>query len=58
MSQAPPLGPEGQPGSAGPSTGLEPPTGRRRVRGPTLFVLGLLMAVAVAAIARTCLAPA
>lgn len=36
-------------------TSLEPPTGTRRVRGPTLFVLGVLMAVALAAIARTCL---
>jgi len=35
--------------------GLEPPTGQRRVRGPTLFVLGLVMATALAAILRTCL---
>ncbi len=35
--------------------GLEAPTGTRRVRGPTLFVLGLVIAVAGAAIVRTCL---
>ena len=35
--------------------GLEAPTGRRRVRGPTLFVLGLVIAVAGAAIVRTCM---
>jgi len=33
--------------------GLESPTGSRRVRGPTLFVLLILAAVAVASIART-----
>ncbi len=33
---------------------LEPPTGKRAVRGPTLFVLGLVIAVALAAIVRTC----
>jgi len=46
-------------GSPGPSDaiaprGLEAPTGTRRVRGPTLFVLGLAIAVAGAAIVRTC----
>lgn len=34
--------------------GLERPTGRRGVRGPTWFVLGLTIAVALAAIVRTC----
>jgi|GEM_PF-3943971 len=34
--------------------GIEPPTGTRRVRGPTLFVLGLVIVVAGAAIVRTC----
>lgn len=39
---------------AGEPLSLEPPTGRKGVRGPTLFVLGALMAVALAAIVRTC----
>jgi hypothetical protein len=34
--------------------GLEPPTGRRAVRGPTWFVLGIAILVAIAAIIRTC----
>jgi hypothetical protein len=33
---------------------LEPPTGRRGVRAPTLYVLGSLIVVALAAIVRTC----
>ncbi len=35
---------------------LEAPTGRFAVRGPTAFVLGLMLAVALASILRTCLA--
>ena len=33
---------------------LEPPTGKRAVRGPTWFVLGVMIAVAVFAVVRTC----
>jgi hypothetical protein len=33
--------------------GLESPTGSRRVRGPTLFILLILAAVALGAIVRT-----
>jgi hypothetical protein len=54
MSPESPQGLDAQGQPSGPSS-LEPPTGRRRVRGPTLFVLCLLIAVASAAIARTCL---
>jgi hypothetical protein len=35
--------------------GLESPVGTRRVRGPTLFVLGLMGLVALAAILRAVL---
>lgn len=35
-------------------TALEPPTGKRAVRGPTWFVLGAMIVVALAAIVRTC----
>ncbi len=37
------------------SVGLEPPTGTRRVRGPTLFVLGIVIAVAIGAIVQVAL---
>ena len=40
---------------SGPAQGLEPPTGTRRVRGPTLFVLGIVIAVAVGAILQVAL---
>ena len=35
-------------------TSLEPPTGRRGVRGPTAFVLAILIVVAVVSIVRSC----
>jgi len=41
------------PPSAEPA-GLEPPTGRRAVRGPTAFVLGMMMLVALVTLVRVC----
>ncbi|MFO0749663.1 MAG: hypothetical protein U1F43_28930 [Myxococcota bacterium] len=35
---------------------LEQPTGSRAIRGPTAFVLGLMLLTAVGAIVRSCLA--